>query len=46
MTVAGDWTKSGLNSGCVESAIMSGLLAAHAISGSPRLEDIIGYDHP
>ena len=25
---------------------MSGLLAAHAIAGSPRLEDIIGYDHP
>ena len=46
LTVAGDWTESGLNSGCVESAVMSGLLAAHAISGSPRLEDIIGYDHP
>jgi hypothetical protein len=45
-TVAGDWTASGLNSGCVESAVMSGLLAAHAIAGSPRLEDIIGYDHP
>lgn len=46
LTVAGDWTASGLNSGCVESAVMSGLLAAHAIAGSPRLEDIIGYDHP
>lgn len=46
LTVAGDWTASGLNSGCVESAVMSGLLAAHAIAGIPRLEDIIGYDHP
>ncbi|MEP7120794.1 MAG: FAD-dependent oxidoreductase, partial [Byssovorax sp.] len=46
LTVAGDWTASGLNSGCVESAVMSGLLAAHALSKSPRLEDIIGYDHP
>jgi uncharacterized protein with NAD-binding domain and iron-sulfur cluster len=46
LTVAGDWTASGLNSGCVESAVMSGLLAAHAIAASPRLEDIIGYDHP
>jgi hypothetical protein len=46
LTIAGDWTASGLNSGCVESAVMSGLLAAHAIASSPRLEDIIGYDHP
>jgi uncharacterized protein with NAD-binding domain and iron-sulfur cluster len=46
LTIAGDWTASGLNNGCVESAVMSGLLAAHAISGWPRLETIVGYDHP
>ncbi|MFO0630213.1 MAG: NAD(P)-binding protein [Polyangiales bacterium] len=46
LTVAGDWTETGLNSGCVESAVISGLLAAHALSGSPHLEDIVGYDHP
>jgi hypothetical protein len=46
LTVAGDWTASGLDSGCVESAVMSGLLAAHAISHSPPLESIVGYDHP
>lgn len=46
MTVAGDWTNSGLNVGCVESAVMSGRLAAHAISTRPALEDIAGYDHP
>jgi uncharacterized protein with NAD-binding domain and iron-sulfur cluster len=46
LTVAGDWTATGLDSGCVESAVMSGLLAAHAISGNPPLRDIIGYDHP
>jgi uncharacterized protein with NAD-binding domain and iron-sulfur cluster len=46
LTVAGDWTQTGLNSGCVESAVISGRLAAHALSGSPRLEDIVGYDHP
>jgi uncharacterized protein with NAD-binding domain and iron-sulfur cluster len=46
LTVAGDWTDSGFNSGCVESAMMSGRLAAHALSGCPRLEDIIGFDHP
>ncbi|HET6971152.1 MAG TPA: FAD-dependent oxidoreductase [Phenylobacterium sp.] len=46
LTIAGDWTDSGFHSGCVEGAVMSGLLAAHALSGSPKLEDIIGYDHP
>ena len=46
LTIAGDWTDCSLNSGCVEAAVMSGRLAAHAISGSPALEDIIGYDHP
>lgn len=46
LTVAGDWTACGLNTGCSESAVMSGLLAAHALSGSPRLSAISGYDHP
>jgi hypothetical protein len=46
LTVAGDWTSCGHNTGCVESAFMSGRLAAHAIAGAPRLADIIGYDHP
>ncbi|MDX1500800.1 MAG: FAD-dependent oxidoreductase [Thermoanaerobaculia bacterium] len=46
LTVAGDWTHCGHNMGCVESAVISGRVAAHAISGSPALESIIGYDHP
>ena len=46
LTVAGDWTSCGFNEGCVEAAFMSGRLAAHAISRAPRLEEIIGYDHP
>lgn len=46
LTVAGDWTDCGLNEGCVEAAVISGRLAAHALSGLPRLEDIVGYDHP
>lgn len=45
MTVAGDWTDCGFNEGCVEAAVMSGRLAAHAISHSPPLEDIVGYDY-
>ena len=46
LTLAGDWTDCGYNAGCVEAAVMSGKLAAHALSGLPALEDIVGYDHP
>lgn len=46
LTIAGDWTDSGFHSGCVEGAVMSGRLAAHALCGEPKLKDIIGYDHP
>jgi uncharacterized protein with NAD-binding domain and iron-sulfur cluster len=46
LTIAGDWTACGFTSGCVEAAVISGRLAAHAISHLPRLENIIGYDHP
>lgn len=46
LTIAGDWTDCGHNAGCVEAAVMSGRLAAHALSGRPALEEIIGYDHP
>ena len=46
LTVAGDWTATGLDSGCIESAVISGRLAAHAISGKPGLSEIVGYDHP
>jgi uncharacterized protein with NAD-binding domain and iron-sulfur cluster len=46
LTIAGDWTDSGFHSGCVEGAVMSGLLAAHALSGLPELKDILAYDHP
>jgi uncharacterized protein with NAD-binding domain and iron-sulfur cluster len=46
LTIAGDWTDCGFNAGCVEAAVMSGLLAAHAISRRPALHDIVGYDHP
>jgi uncharacterized protein with NAD-binding domain and iron-sulfur cluster len=47
MTIAGDWTACGLDVGCIEAAVMSGMLAAHAITGGePPLESIVGYDHP
>jgi hypothetical protein len=43
LTVAGDWTECGLNLGCVEAAVMSGRLAAHRVSQTPRLDEIFGY---
>ena len=46
LTIAGDWTACGFNAGCVEAAVMSGRLAAHALSRLPALEDIVGFDHP
>ncbi len=46
LTIAGDWTMCGLDAGCVEAAVISGRLAAHAISSSPALEDIVAFDHP
>jgi uncharacterized protein with NAD-binding domain and iron-sulfur cluster len=45
-TIAGDWTGCGHQAGCVEAAVMSGLLAASALSGAPDLKHIVGYDHP
>ncbi len=47
MSIAGDWTASGLDAACVEAAVMSGMLAAFAITNDqPALESIVGYDHP
>ena len=43
LVIAGDWTDCGLNAGCVEAAVMSGRLAAHALTGVPALEEIVGY---
>jgi uncharacterized protein with NAD-binding domain and iron-sulfur cluster len=42
MFVAGDWTDSGLNIGCVEAAVMSGRLASAGITSYPKHEAIPG----
>lgn len=42
--LAGDWIDNGLNVGCVEAATMGGLLAASALGGYPRRQDIVGLD--
>lgn len=35
LVLAGDWTRCGLNAGCVEAATMSGIAAASAVTGVP-----------
>jgi uncharacterized protein with NAD-binding domain and iron-sulfur cluster len=36
LVLAGDWVRNGLDSGCMEAAVMSGMQAAQAIDGRPR----------
>jgi uncharacterized protein with NAD-binding domain and iron-sulfur cluster len=40
--LAGDWTDCGLNAGCIEAAVLSGLRAANAIMGKSRRWRIAG----
>jgi len=40
--LAGDWTDSGINAGCIEAAVVSGLQAANAIRGRARAHGIAG----
>jgi uncharacterized protein with NAD-binding domain and iron-sulfur cluster len=46
LVLAGDWTDSGLNAGCIESAVLSGLQAANAILGHGRFHRIRGVYIP
>lgn len=46
LVLAGDWTDSGLNSGCIESAVLSGLEAANAILGHGRYHRVRGLYLP
>jgi uncharacterized protein with NAD-binding domain and iron-sulfur cluster len=36
LLLAGDWTRNGIDGGCVEAAVISGMLAAYALSGQER----------
>jgi uncharacterized protein with NAD-binding domain and iron-sulfur cluster len=40
--LAGDWTDNGLNAGCIEAAVLSGLQAANAVVGRSRSHRIAG----
>jgi uncharacterized protein with NAD-binding domain and iron-sulfur cluster len=44
--LAGDWTDSGINAGCIEAAVMSGLQAANALLGRGRYHRIRGFYMP
>jgi uncharacterized protein with NAD-binding domain and iron-sulfur cluster len=44
--LAGDWTDSGVNAGCIEAAVLSGLQAANAVRQRPRDHRIAGYFLP
>jgi uncharacterized protein with NAD-binding domain and iron-sulfur cluster len=35
--LTGDWIKNGMDAGCVESAVMSGMQTSRAICGSPKI---------
>jgi hypothetical protein len=46
LVLAGDWTDSGLNAGCIEAAVLSGLQAANALLGRGRYHRIRGFYLP
>jgi uncharacterized protein with NAD-binding domain and iron-sulfur cluster len=40
--LAGDWIDSGLNAGCIEAAVLSGLEAANAVRGRDLMDGVLG----
>jgi uncharacterized protein with NAD-binding domain and iron-sulfur cluster len=46
LVLAGDWTDSGMNAGCIESAVLSGLEAANAVLGRGRYYRVRGFYIP
>jgi uncharacterized protein with NAD-binding domain and iron-sulfur cluster len=46
LVLAGDWTDCGMNAGCIEAAVMSGLEAANAVLGRGRYHRIRGFYIP
>jgi uncharacterized protein with NAD-binding domain and iron-sulfur cluster len=46
LVLAGDWTDSGMNAGCIEAAVLSGLEAANALLGRHRYHRIRGFYMP
>jgi uncharacterized protein with NAD-binding domain and iron-sulfur cluster len=44
LTFTGDWTRNGINAGCVEATVMSALLASHHLTSWPAHDDITGLE--
>lgn len=44
--LAGDWTDNGLNAGCIEAAVLSGLQSANAVLGRPLRDRTLGVYLP
>jgi hypothetical protein len=42
LAIAGDWTDSGLNAGCIEAAVISGLQAANTVLGQDVSAEVLG----
>lgn len=43
LVLAGDWTDCGINAGCIEAAVVSGLEAANVVIGHSRFHRVKGY---
>ncbi|MGH3560286.1 MAG: FAD-dependent oxidoreductase, partial [Mycobacterium sp.] len=46
LVLAGDWTDSGMNVGCIEAAVLSGLEAANVLLGRHRYHRVRGFYLP
>ena len=46
LVLAGDWTDCGMNAGCIEAAVMSGLQTANTLLGRHRYHRIRGFYMP
>jgi Flavin containing amine oxidoreductase len=46
LVLAGDWTNCGLNAGCIEAAVLSGLEAANTILDKPLMDGVLGTWYP
>ena len=46
LVLAGDWTRTGFDAGCLEAAVTSGRLASQAICGHPVADNIPGVGGP
>jgi uncharacterized protein with NAD-binding domain and iron-sulfur cluster len=46
LALAGDWTDNGVNAGCIEAAVLSGLQAANSLTGRARQHRITGVFPP